>query len=164
MPRCISFVAVLAFLMVLLPVLQAQEVTASMTGRVVDATGAVVPGVKIAATHVETNTTREVESNSTGDFLIPLLRPGSYKISAAQPGFKTYEQSGITLEVNQRARIDIVLQVGQVSDRVEVTAEAPTITTENATVGKVIDNKSISMMPLNGRLNITGLMTLAPGI
>src|SRR6185436_4544272 len=67
-------------------------------------------------------------------------------------------------EVNQRARIDISLTVGEVSDRIEVTAEAPAINTENATIGKVIDNKSVSIMPLNGRLNITGLMALAPGI
>jgi len=111
-----------------------------------------------------TNISREAETSSTGDYLIPLLRPGSYKLVVGHAGFKTYQRGGITLEINQRARVDIILEVGQVSDRVEVTAEVPAITTESATVGKVIDNKSITMMPLNGRLNIAGLMALAPGI
>ena len=141
-----------------------QEVTASITGKVTDSSGASAAGVKVTAVNTQTNQTRQVQSGGAGDYVIPLLKPGSYKVTAEQPGFKTFSRDGIILEVNQRALIDISLTVGDVSDRVEVTAEVAAINTENASVGKVIDNKSISIMPLNGRVNITGLMTLAPGI
>lgn len=142
----------------------AQEVTASISGRILDTTGAVIAGVKVTATNVDTNQVLAVTSEPTGNFLAPLLRPGRYKVSAAMPGFRTFEQTGIVLEIGQRVSMDITLQVGQTEERVEVTAELPTINTESATVGKVIDTKSLSQIPLNGRLNIVGLMALAPGI
>jgi len=142
----------------------AQEITASITGSVTDASGAVIPAITVTVTNVETGISRDAVTSSTGDYQVPLLRPGPYRVSVQAAGFKTYEQSGIRLEVNQRARVDFVLQVGNAVERVEVTAELPAINTENATVGKVIDHKSITTMPLNGRLNITGLLALAPGI
>ena len=152
-----------AFLIIGMPVF-AQEVTASLTGRVTDASGAIIPRARVLAVNNSTNLRSETETNNSGDYFISFLRPGEYKISISQAGFKSYERSGITLEVNQRARLDVVLDVGQITEKVEVTAAAPPINTENAIVGKVIDHTSISVMPLNGRLNITGLLALAPGI
>lgn len=142
----------------------AQEVTASISGRVLDPTSAVIAGAKVVVTNIDTNQSLTVLSEPSGNFLAPLLRPGRYRIAASLAGFRTFEQSGISLEIGQRAFLDITLQVGSTEERIEVNAELPTINTESATVGKVIDSKSLTQIPLNGRLNIVGLMALAPGI
>src|SRR6266849_5919529 len=144
--------------------LAGQEVTASITGKIWEPTGATVTGASVTVTNVETNFNRTVHSGAGGDYLFTLLRPGKYRITVSQAGFKTYEQTGIVLEINQRANIEVTLQVGQISERLEVSAEASLITTEDSAIGRVIDNKSITRIPLNGRLSITGLMLLAPGI
>jgi hypothetical protein len=141
-----------------------QDVSASIIGSVKDSSGAVVPGAKVTATNLDTNISKSTASGAGGDFLIPLLRPGKYSLTVSQTGFKTYEETGIVLELNQKANIDVPLQVGQITDRVEVSSELTLISTEDAAVGKVIDNKSIVRIPLNGRLGIVGLMALAPGI
>ena len=142
----------------------AQEVTASLTGIILDASGSSVAGAAVTVTNVETNFTRTTKSSMSGEYLFTLLRPGRYKLTVAQPGFKSYDQTGIVLEINQRAYLEVKLEVGATSERIEVSAEAPLITTEEASIGRVIDNKSITRIPLNGRLSITGLMLLAPGI
>ncbi|MGH9665991.1 MAG: carboxypeptidase regulatory-like domain-containing protein, partial [Bryobacteraceae bacterium] len=141
-----------------------QEVTASITGTVKDASGAVVPGATVIATNLDTNIAASTTTGTGGDYLLTLLRPGKYKLTVSQTGFKTYEVGGIVLEVNQKPNINVSLQVGQISDRVEVTSGVALISTEDSAIGKVIDNKSIARIPLNGRLNIVGLMALAPGI
>src|SRR5437899_1259340 len=129
-----------------------QDVSASIIGNVKDSSGAVVPGAKVTATNLDTNISKSTTSGAGGDFLIPLLRPGKYSLTVSQTGFKTYEETGIVLELNQKANIDVPLQVGQITDRVEVSSELALISTEDAAVGKVIDNKSIARIPLNGRL------------
>jgi len=154
---------VAALVLSILP-LAAQETTASISGRLLDATGAVIAGVRVTVTNVETNQALGVTSEPTGNFLAPLLRPGRYRVNASIAGFRTFEQSGIVLEIGQRLSMDITLQVGATEEKVEVTAELPTINTENAVIGKVIDRQSLSQIPLNGRLNIVGLIALAPGI
>ena len=142
----------------------AQEVTASLTGIILDPSSASVAGAKVTVTNVETNFTRTVESSAGGEYVFTLLRPGKYSLTVSLPGFKSFEQTGIVLEINQRAYVPVKLEVGQTSERMEVSAEASLITTEEASIGRVIDNKSITRIPLNGRLSITGLMLLAPGI
>jgi hypothetical protein len=141
-----------------------QETTATVTGQVQDSTGAVISGAKVTITNTDTNTSRSTTTGSTGDYVITLLRPGNYSLSVSLTGFKTYVQSGIVLEINQRLKLDVALAVGEITENVQVTGELPVIATEDAQVGKVIDNKSITQLPLNGRLNIMGLMALAPGI
>ncbi|MEO7142319.1 MAG: TonB-dependent receptor [Bryobacteraceae bacterium] len=141
-----------------------QDVSASITGTVTDASGGVVPGAAVAAKNLDTNIAAATTSGAGGDYSLPLLRPGKYSLTISEPGFKTFATSGIVLEVNQKANINAVLQVGQITDRVEVSSDVALISTQDSAVGKVIDNKSISRIPLNGRLNITGLMALAPGI
>jgi hypothetical protein len=144
--------------------LWAQEVTASITGTLTDPTGAVMPGVRVVATQVSTNISRNAETGPTGDYLIPLLQPGTYTLRISHEGFKSYVREDIVLQVNQRQRVDVALQPGVVTERMEVHAELPVVNTENAAVGKVIDNQSIALMPLNGRLSIAGLLALAPGM
>jgi hypothetical protein len=145
-------------------IIDGQEVTATVTGIVSDSSGGVVAGAAVKATNVDTNFDSSTLTGPNGDYVITLLPPGRYKLTVSQRGFKTFEQTGIQLEVNQRAKIDVPLSVGQVSEKVQVVDEAPIIETEDSEVGKVIDNKSITQLPLNGRVNIMGLMALAPGI
>ncbi|MBS1827947.1 MAG: TonB-dependent receptor [Acidobacteria bacterium] len=154
----------LLFLFTLCLQLPAQDVSASITGAVKDSTGSVIPGAKITVTNLDTNIDKSATSSPGGEFLIPLLRPGRYSLTVTQTGFKTWAQSGIVLELNQRATIDVTLQVGELTQRVEVSSDIPLISTEDVAIGKVIDNKSITRIPLNGRLSIQGLIALAPGI
>ena len=125
--------------------------TAELTGRVMDPSGAVVPGAAVKVTSVDSGADREVKTNSSGYYTVPLLLPGEYRISIQNQGFKTLVRSGIVLDVDQRAEIDITLEVGGVADTVEVQSAAPQLNTVEASQGQVIANKQIVELPLNGR-------------
>src|SRR5215475_13932461 len=127
----------------------AQSFRGPIVGTVKDGTGAVLPGVEIIATNTGTAASRNVISGETGEYSVPLLPPGTYTVSAALPGFKTNLRSGITLLVDQTARIDFTLEIGEVSEKVEVTGDAPLINTESSTVGTVIANSQVVELPLN---------------
>src|SRR5215475_13822816 len=141
----------------------AQGITATITGVVTDATGSVVSGAHVTAKRLDTNEDRVATTTDAGEFNIPLLQPGRYRVTVEMAGFKTNQQE-LTIAINQKAEIHATLEVGSQSDKVTVTAEAPPIQTEDSSVGLVIDSATIVNTPLNGRLNITGLMALAPGI
>src|SRR5258708_4318252 len=98
--------------------------TAQITGRVTDATGAVVPGTSIVVTNVGTAADRSVTTNQDGYYTVPLLPPGEYRVSVQHAGFKQMVRSGVVLEVDQRAELDFTLEVGGVSERIEVQATA----------------------------------------
>lgn len=136
---------------------------ATIVGRVTDATGAVVQKVTVSVVNNATNLERHTLTSDSGDFELPLLPiTGSYTLKATRTGFQTQQINGIVLQVDQQARFDIKLTVGNVSEKIEVAESAPLINTDNATVGQVIDNKTIVELPLNGR-NFTQLATLTPG-
>jgi hypothetical protein len=143
--------------------LAAQGITASITGVVNDPTGGVLSGARVTATRLETNEDRSATTNDNGEYVIPLLQPGRYRITVELASFKTYQQE-VTLQINQKAEINVLLTVGSQTEKVTVTAEVPPIQTQDSSVGLVIDTATITNTPLNGRLNITGLMALAPGI
>src|SRR5215467_1808686 len=132
-------------------ILAAQGVRATIVGRVADDTGAVVPGAKITITNVGTNESRSAVANDNGEYAIPQLSPGQYTLTVEYAGFNTVVRSGIVLETNQEARFDVVLKVGTITEEVEVSAAAPLVTTENASIGNVVDQKKIVELPLNGR-------------
>ena len=134
-----------------------------ITGEVRDAQGAVVPGADVSVTNVAQNVSRTTTTNEAGVYSFPALPPGKYNLRVTNPGFKTATRSDIELQVQQSARIDIELAVGQVSESVEVSASAALLSTENATVGTVIENKRIVELPLNGR-NYLQLVSLAPNV
>ena len=165
--RLASFLHVVAALISLTvlapPLIHAQGITATITGVVTDASGGVVAGAHVTAKRLDTNEDRIATTTDTGEFNIPLLQPGRYRVTVEMAAFKTFERD-LTLEINQKVEIRASLQVGSQSDKVTVTAEAPPIQTEDSSVGLVIDSATIANTPLNGRLNITGLMALAPGI
>jgi Carboxypeptidase regulatory-like domain/TonB dependent receptor len=128
----------------------AQGIRATVTGRVTDASGAVVPQAKIAITNTGTNEARVVETNENGEYTLPQLSPGDYKMTVEKEGFKKTLQR-FTLETGQGARIDPVLTAGELSDQVEVSAIAPVMSVDDASLGNVVDQKKIVELPLNGR-------------
>jgi hypothetical protein len=134
-----------------------------IVGEVKDASGAVIPGATVTVTNVATNATRSVTTNEAGLYAFPALVPGSYRARAEARGFKTTTRTDIGLQVQQSARIDFSMEVGQVTEAIEVTGAAALMTTENATVGTVIENKRILDMPLNGR-NFLQLVALSPSV
>ena len=140
-----------------------QEFRSTLSGRVVDAQTAVVPGVKISATQVETGARHETLSGADGLYTLPFLPPGSYQITAEAPGFKRYVREGIRVNANERLPLDITLEVGQVTEQVTVSAEASLLETVTASSGQVISTRQIENMPLNGRTPLM-LAQLAFGV
>ena len=135
---------------------------ASMTGRTVDNSGAVLPGVTITVANVNTGLSKSALTNETGSYTVLVLPIGEYTVTAEFPGFRTEVRRGIVLQVGDRARLDFELQVGDVTQFVEVTAAAPLVQSETSTVGQVVDNDMITELPLNGR-NYVSLALLTPG-
>src|ERR1051326_333623 len=127
------------------------QATAQINGSVQDSSGAVLPGVEITATQTETGVGRMTVSNEAGLYVLPNLPLGPYKVEAALPGFRTFAQSGIVLQVGDNPRINITLQVGQVSEQVEVQANASLVETRNVSVGQVMETQRILDLPLNVR-------------
>src|SRR5438552_2654574 len=136
------------------------QATAQITGIVRDASGAVLPDVEVKATQTETGITRTTISNETGVYVLPNLTTGPYRLEAALPGFRTFVQTNIVLQVNSNPAINITLEVGQVTESVEVEANAAQVETRSTAIGTVIENARILELPLNGR-QITDLITLA---
>jgi len=140
----------------------AQTATGQITGTVKDATGAVVPGATVTVVSELTGAKREATTDKSGDFVIPLLPVSSYSVTASLQGFRAAKRTGIHLNVDQVARIDLDLQTGDLTETVEVQAAAVSIDTETATVGHVVTEKQITDLPLNGR-NFLSLLYLGAG-
>lgn len=135
----------------------------SISGEVRNATGAVVTGANVTLTKASTGLVRTTASNDAGLYTFPSLVPGSYAMKAEAAGFRSMTQSNIELQVQQDARIDFSLEVGQVTESIDVRANAVMLSTEDATVGTVIENRRIVDLPLNGR-NFLRLAALSPNV
>ena len=127
------------------------QATAQISGAAKDQSGAVMPGVEIHVTQTDTGITRDAVTNETGSYVLPNLPIGPYRLEASLPGFRTYAQTGIVLQVNSSPVVNPVLEVGQVSEQVEVQANATLVETRSAGVGQVVENARILELPLNGR-------------
>ena len=143
------------------------QATAQIGGTARDQSGAVLPGVEIVATQTDTGITRQTITNETGSYVLPNLPIGPYRLEARLPGFRTFAQAGIVLQVNASPVINPVLEVGQVTEQVEVQANAALVETRNAGVGQVMENARILELPLNGRqivdlIALSGAATPAP--
>jgi hypothetical protein len=143
------------------------QATAEISGTARDQSGAVLPGVEVRATQTDTGVTRDSLTNETGSYVLPNLPIGPYRLEATLPGFRTYAQTGIILQVNSNPSINVVLEVGQVSEQVEVQANAALVETRNSGVGQVVENARILELPLNGRqivelISLSGAATPAP--
>src|SRR5215468_2243355 len=145
------------------PVLLAQVDTGTIAGSVHDSQGAGVPAATVTFVETGTNTTTKTQTDGSGDYASPPLRPGNYKITASAPGFKTETRGTIVVQVQDRLRQDFSMAVGAVSENVEVTAETPTIQTDTSSLGEVVSTKEMTQLPLNGRDYIQ-LATLTTGV
>lgn len=152
-----------ALLVLFSSVLHAQEFRATITGRVTDASGAVVAGAKVDATNQATNLVASTVSDTAGIYTIPLLQPGTYTVTATSTGFKTYSRANVVLNTGDRTGIDIEMQVGEVQQTVTVSAETPPIETQTATLGFVVNTTDVTEIPLNGR-NPYMLASLSPSV
>ncbi len=141
----------------------AQEYRSTITGRVTDPQGAVVPGVKIVARQVDTGANFETVSTGDGQYALPFLPPGNYRLTAEAAGFKRYVQDGFRVSTSERLPLDIKLDVGQVTETVTVTAEAALLETASASSGQVITTRQIENLPMNGRTPLS-LAQIAFGV
>ncbi len=138
----LSTVLLSAFILVSMRV-SAQEVTAAINGLVTDPSGAAVAGAKVTATDLDRGTTYPTRTDNGGVYSLPRLPTGSDQIRVENPGFQISVQSKVVLELNQVAKVDFQLKVGNVNQTVEVTAAAPVLQTENTQLGTVIDSRAI---------------------
>jgi hypothetical protein len=142
---------------------RAQVSGATLAGTVTDSSGGVIPNAQVSITDVSTGVTRNVISDSAGLYTAPNLLPGTYEIRVTAMGFSTQVQKGITLTVGAQQALDIKMQVGQMSQTVEVTTEAPTVELTSSTLSAVVNATTVRELPLNGR-SWTDLATLQPGV
>jgi len=137
--------------------------TAAITGEITDQSKAALPGVTVSVTSQLTNVKTVAESNERGYYTVLNLSPGVYRVEAELPGFKKYVHPDLTLDVDQTARINIQMQIGQITDEVRVTAEAPVLNTENAAKGSVVYNQEITDLPVESR-DFSDLVFLTVGV
>ncbi len=140
-----------------------QVATGSIGGRVVDDTGGVIPGATVTVTSLDTGRTRRAMTDDVGQFLAPGLEIGTYRLTVSQTGFKEFVREGIIIEVNRTARVNITLPVGETTDTVTVTGDAPLVESTQSTVSEIVDGKRIMELPLSGR-NTVELVRLVPGV
>jgi hypothetical protein len=142
----------------------AQGITGSITGRVTDATGAVVPGATVTIRQTETNAVHTETTSDAGTYTVTQLPPGHYVVTVEKTSFKIFKQTPFVLQIDQIAQVNASLNPGSTQETVEVTASAEQIQTDDSSVGSVIDAQAIQNTPLNGRLSVIGLIALAPGV
>ncbi len=133
------------------PTLLGQEVGATLFGTVTDPAGATVPGASVTVTSPDTGKTASMKTQADGTYVFSALTPGAYSLTVENTGFKKSVQTGITLVVFQKARLDVQLEVGEVTTTVEVTGAAPLVESGTASVGGVVDTRQVTELPLNIR-------------
>ena len=146
--------------LVALPCAAWAQATAQISGTVRDQDGGVLPGVSVTVVSVETGLTRTTVTNETGTYALPNLPLGTHRLEASLQGFQTYAQTGIVLQVNSSPVINPVLNVGTLTESVEVVASAAMVETRAVGVGQVMENERILALPLNGR-NVADLIVLS---
>ena len=141
----------------------AQEPRGSIAGRVTDASEAVIPGVAVRATNVETGVVGRAVTNANGAYDLPFLLPGDYRVEAEKAGFKMWRQAGITLRMEDNLRLDIRMEVGAVTETMTVTAESPLLENATGSVSQGIDSQQISELPLRSG-SLAWTYAMAPGV
>jgi hypothetical protein len=156
------FTAVCLLLLAGIPAL-AQQGRGAILGSVTDASGAAVVGAPVRIQNAETGAAFDTRTLENGFFTAPSLAVGSYSVTVEQPGFKKSVRTGIVIEVDRRARVDFRLEIGAVTESLEVVGQAPLVDASSATVGKVVENRRLSDLPINGR-NTFAMVMLTPGV
>ena len=140
-----------------------QTVYGSLAGTVLDSSGAAVPGTTVTLTNLGTSDKRTMESDAAGAYTFVNILPGSYRIDAEKSGFKHFKREPIVMEVGSGLRIDLAMEVGAVTQTIEVTAATPLLQPQTSDLGQVVESRTVTEMPLNGR-NVLSLAQLSPGI
>lgn len=143
--------------------LGAQETRSTILGRVTDSSGAVVAGAAVTARNTATGVTAAAKSNDAGNFTLPYLLPGPYRVQAELQGFKKFSRDGIELRVNETVEVNVALELGATTEIVEVKADTPLLQTVEASLGQVVDQRRIQELPSFGSSPMT-LVQLAPGV
>jgi hypothetical protein len=139
------------------------SITGSISGVVTDASGAVVSGASVVATDTQTGVKTIVKSDAKGFYNLPTLAIDTYDLEISHPGFKTYRKTGLVIDANSALRADASLEVGAISEKVEVSTDSVHVETQSTQMGEVITGKSMEAVPLNGR-SYTDLLSLQPGV
>jgi hypothetical protein len=155
-------VHLLALALVSASLLSAQTTT-TLYGTVTDRSGAIVPGAQVTAQNAGTNQSRTAQTNQEGQYRFDFMPIGAYTVEVTATGFKKFVQKGIALDVNVSARVDAALDIGAMSEVIDVTASAPLVNTDNAQIGRTVENAEITTMPIVGR-NVYSLLNLIPGV
>lgn len=155
-------IALAALLAVIAAPLSAQNF-AEIIGTVTDSTGAVIAGANVTATNLATGVSRETQTNASGNYAFPRMNPGNYQVTAESEGFKQALQDNWVLQTGDTARIDFAMEIGAVTEVIEVEAGAQMIQTANTALGTVIEQKRIEDLPINGR-NYLNLVKLSPNV
>lgn len=142
----------------------AQAVTGTLLGNITDTSGGAVPGASVTATEVQTNTSRTVVSNEAGHYIFSSLRNGTYTVQTEVQGFRKVIRENVRVDVNTTMRVDMTLELGQVSEAVTVSAETPVLQTDRTDTGRIIESKMVSEIPLGFNRNFQGILVTVPGI
>jgi hypothetical protein len=164
--KCVSAVRILlavAFTLTVTGQANAQVAGATLTGTIKDSSGAFIPNAQVAITDVATGVTRTVSADGAGLYAAPNLSPGAYEIRVSAMGFSTELQKGVTLTVGAQQVLDFTMRVGQMTQMVEVTTEAPTVELTSSELGATVNSTTVRELPLNGR-SWTDLANLQPGV
>jgi hypothetical protein len=140
-----------------------QAVNGSLLGTIMDSSGGTVPNAKVTITETQTGVSRTTNTNESGNYTFSDLPPGTYTVTAEQPGFKRASRSGVDVLVNTMGRVDLVLTPGEISETISVTAEAAMLQTERADTGRQIETVQLHELPLGGSHNFQSLIVLVPG-
>ena len=159
-PQVWAFVLMLAGMV---HTVEAQVGRGALGGRIVDPAGAAVPGATVTVVEAGTNRSRTVVTGPDGNYAVPGLSHGPYRVRAELSGFRTVTREGIRLTTGETVRLDLILDVGGLTEAITVTGDAPLLRSESSGLGQVIDNRKVVELPLNGRSFIT-LASLAPGV
>lgn len=159
----IQVLLVLVFALAVTPVAVAQTSTSRITGRVIDTKQASIPGANVTITNEATGLSQTQTTTEAGVYAFEALPVGNYSVTVEQTGFKKFVKTGNHLEVNTPLTVDVVLEIGQVSEVVTVQGGPEQLQTANATIGNVVEQKAIETLPLNGRNPLT-LLLLEPGV
>ena len=162
MPKTLRILVVVAILELTPVEIASQSSMGSILGTITDVSGAVVPQAAVSVINKDTNALRRVLSNDRGDYVLPLLRPGIYSVSARLSGFKAFHAPVIRLHVNERVRVDVVLQPGEITETITLEAQIPLLQRDSSNLGGIIDRQNVIGLPLNGR-NFFQLTYLVPG-
>jgi len=161
--KSVALLCLLSMLLFAAPAAWGQTTFGSITGLITDASGAVIPGAQVTLINLGTTEKRTQTTGNDGIYHFVNLLPGNYSVAVDKEGFKSFTRTPVLVEVQQEVRIDVKMELGQVSQTVEVTAQTPLLQPETSSLGQVIETRQVNELPLNGR-NPMNLVALAPSV